>query len=511
MSRDPKSTILQTDEPVLFYRALLIIILAIAAVIRFKDCVLPYTWSDEALYLWCGQRILQNPLLLMSKEVIQYHPPLLPILIAISNIYFGANLATHLTGPTFGVIGVFLVYLLGARLESRFVGLAAAAFLAFDIFHIEYSRRILTDVPMTTMMLFFAYSLVRWTADGRRRWLVISDISGLLAIMLKWSGAILLPFLILFHIAIGLLRKDSKNIIANIFFNCRFTILFIILLLLNNFLKMRSLLPDTTAIGGFLVTGSPLLYLELFTRSPYYPNSYFLIFFLVGLIVILTGRKKENMVMYLGWLAVFFVIIAAAKERDPRYILPIIPFVGLISAIGLEGVLVRAPKLHKIKVLPILLIVLFIFDNFRVYPVKMTWLKPVERIGTDFRDAGDWIKTHIDENSTIIASDYRTIRLYSGINLEEFGGQIIRMEDFTELRDFENYVNQTRQKNDIFLQVDVYNPMQPKWIFPAEPRKIQRLYKMGFEPVYTGFEEGTEREGQGRASLFIFHAKKMRL
>jgi hypothetical protein len=61
------------------------------------------------------------------------------------------------TTALFGVLAVFLVYLLGRRLSGPAAGLAGALFLAFSPLHVENSHYVTTDVPTAALTLLAVY------------------------------------------------------------------------------------------------------------------------------------------------------------------------------------------------------------------------------------------------------------------------------------------------------------------------------------------------------------------
>lgn len=61
------------------------------------------TWPDEALYMWAGRRILQEPSTVLTKEIIAFHPPLFPVMIALSVLFFPVTYAARLVPLAFSL------------------------------------------------------------------------------------------------------------------------------------------------------------------------------------------------------------------------------------------------------------------------------------------------------------------------------------------------------------------------------------------------------------------------
>ncbi len=88
-----------------------------------------------------------------------------------------------------GVLTVWLVYLLGARLFDRSTGLAAAAILAATPLHAHYSRLWLTDAPMTLAYTLAVLLAVRVFARPSLGRLALAGAAIGLATATKYNGA----------------------------------------------------------------------------------------------------------------------------------------------------------------------------------------------------------------------------------------------------------------------------------------------------------------------------------
>lgn len=70
------------------------------------------------------------------------------------------------TTALFGVLSVFLVWLVGRRLFSPPAGLAGALLLALSPLHVEHSRYVTTDVPMAALCLLSVYLALKVLEHG---------------------------------------------------------------------------------------------------------------------------------------------------------------------------------------------------------------------------------------------------------------------------------------------------------------------------------------------------------
>lgn len=150
------------------YSIALIAILAGSAYLRFQYAFFDGMWVDEARYSRIGIEISKH--LLEYSVASEWHgsitkfPPLYPYLVAFSTYVFGnTDFAARMVSPVMGTVGVALTYLFGREIESRTVGLLAAAMLAVNPIFWFLSERILVGatfaVVYTAALLAVYYGL----------------------------------------------------------------------------------------------------------------------------------------------------------------------------------------------------------------------------------------------------------------------------------------------------------------------------------------------------------------
>lgn len=102
---------------------------------------------------------------------------------------FGVFLAGRLLVATLGVATVVAVFAVARRLGGRGEGLLAAAIVAVAPIHIESSRYVTTDVPVTLLCtLALAASIRAVDTPGHKRWWVVAAVCVGLATSTKWNG-----------------------------------------------------------------------------------------------------------------------------------------------------------------------------------------------------------------------------------------------------------------------------------------------------------------------------------
>jgi dolichyl-phosphate-mannose-protein mannosyltransferase len=100
------------------------------------------------------------------------------------------------TAAVVGTVGVGLVYLAGAKLADRRVGLLAAALMAVAFLPVFYSHLALNDVPTLAPIALSLWGTAGVLRDGRVRWYALAGVGLGLACATKYTGGIvLLPLL----------------------------------------------------------------------------------------------------------------------------------------------------------------------------------------------------------------------------------------------------------------------------------------------------------------------------
>ncbi len=156
---------------------LLVAIVAVAALLRLPELATQSLWYDEAA-TW--HQVNGSLLDVFIETANDNYPPLYNVLAWVSLQLFGdSEWALRLPAALLGVAAVPMIYLCGARIADRLVGLFAALLLALSSFHIWYSG----EARMYTLLLFAATAHVHaivglLKGEGRRArlWVVCSGL-----------------------------------------------------------------------------------------------------------------------------------------------------------------------------------------------------------------------------------------------------------------------------------------------------------------------------------------------
>src|SRR4051794_28655938 len=98
----------------------------------------------------------------------------------------------RLTAAAVGTVAVWLLYLAGAKLFGRAVGLLAAALLAVSFLAVFYSHLALNDVPTLAPIALSLWGTAGVLRDGRLRWYLLAGAGVGFACATKYTGGVVL-------------------------------------------------------------------------------------------------------------------------------------------------------------------------------------------------------------------------------------------------------------------------------------------------------------------------------
>jgi YYY domain-containing protein len=252
----------------------------------------------------------------------------------------------------FGVLGIFLTFVLGRKLSgSSLVGLGAAALLALNPFHIQLSRFATVDVMLTTLNTATMLGCI-WLLEGTKKW--AAPFTGImigLSFATKISSlSLFLPALLALAVAPG-----QKIFFKRASFWSSLLILLVTAVLVAvvaqpyAILDVKTFLAHTTEQVN-MVRGEwrPPYTIQYENTAPYFYHLGQMFNFTVGAPVFLSvlfggiwalrGMFREirwAWIVSLVWAAAVFFLVARYQVKFPRYLLPLYPLLMVLAAYGL--------------------------------------------------------------------------------------------------------------------------------------------------------------------------------
>lgn len=297
-----------------------------------------------------------------------------------------------------GVLCVWLVFRLGKKFGGARVGLAAAAMLAVNAVHIDYSQIIRTDVQASVFMLFGAVAAVGIAERGRARDYLLAGLCAGLACATKWPAATILvtvlgawayrsrsargwygPILAAGAALVTLVAVSPYLLIEHA------------TVIANLSGEARAAHPGATG-GGF------------FANLGWYVANPLLSSFGVGGLALAalglfwgSGRARLWAFVFLPFCLLFLVMIAAQTLRWERWIVPLLPFAAIAAARALCALAELLPP-HRSRplALPAALLVLM------VPMLGEARIAAAERRHDTRQMASTWLRTHAPPGSSVL-------------------------------------------------------------------------------------------------------------
>ena len=431
-----------------FYNKCFIIIFIFAALFRYPYIFITRCWSDEALYCWFGKQLFLHPSLILSREVTSWHPPLFAVFLALAHWIFPSFVACHFISYLFYLIGIIAVYRLGTILGNSFIGLFSAILLAFNPRYFDLSTCVLLDIPLMVFCTILAILLFRMDEKSPLKIFVFIGIWGTMAILLKWSGLMVIPWIFIYYLT-SLKQLSFKKRIGK--FLITFFIVFLALLLLGikNYVQLGHFYPYGPNLNGLGVKDFWGNLHHFFT--PIHPLFY--VFFVGGLWKLFTLKIRANSLL-LTWLVVFALsIYSISAVNEQRFNILVLPSIIIIIAFGVDGFLdfIQQKFVFREILKPLTLVSVSIFC-FCLLLSNFEFLGSINNSFTGYEKAGSYIHRVASKAVLILAGSERQVRYFSGINFKEYGGLIVGFRQ--EIPEFRELLQQTH--GPVIIEVDVW-------------------------------------------------------
>jgi len=229
--------------------------------------------------------------------------------------------------------------------KSHLVALLALTFLAFQPYYIGISRYFHGDGTLTAFMLLAVIYLWKYTDDRRSFQLILSGIFSGLALLTKMQGFFLFGYipLVLLIEAIKQRRKSYLLIKDLAIWACVTLLTFFVLfpaMWVKPLDTLKSMYAEAQVITEEGKNGVNEGLLVYWTSIPMIFSLPSLIFFLIGTVFIVIqlriGKSLDKVFVYsLVFIFFYLVQVLVVYQKSERYLLPLFPFVCLISSYGL--------------------------------------------------------------------------------------------------------------------------------------------------------------------------------
>lgn len=339
----------------------------------------PLRWDPGNHYLSSLRYfdVLSHPSIHLLSEIVNVcgtYPPLVGIIPTPLYVLFGRDpdTAIFIMNSIFLFILIFSVYGIGKKLCNNNAGILASFIVIMYPMLFGQTRLFMPDLPLTAMTSLSLYTLLLTDGFKNRKYSLFFGMTLGLGMLTKFTfvfyviGPIAFVMYPTFKFNINTILKKEEfvqyfirskiqffNVISSLFLG---GLVLSVWYLPNFHHVLKSQLANATAGGA--IRGHP----DIFTLKSflYYlfglindQSFFFFVLFIIALLY-LTKLKSKNITFLAIWIGVTYLVFSLILNKDIRYIMPLLPAVALISAIGIERINNR-----KVKTVLIALIIIF--------------------------------------------------------------------------------------------------------------------------------------------------------
>lgn len=307
-------------------------------------------------------------------------------------------LPARLLMVAFGVACVWMTWRLGKRLGGERLGLVAAAILAVNAVHIEYSQIIRTDMQASLFMLLCAQSALAIAENGRRRDYLLAGLFAGLACATKWPAAVIGVTVV--GAALYRWRPGTAPWRELVLFGlAAAATLFIVspFLLIDHATVVRNLSGEARPLHPGATGGGLFANLGWYVAGPLI-SSLGIGGLLLAAAGMLWGAEADRRWMFviLPFCLTFLFVIAMQSLRWERWVVPLLPFIALAAARALWAIADFLPRRRVHIALPVALFLLII-------PMIITArIEAAERRHDTRQLASAWLREHAPPGSRIL-------------------------------------------------------------------------------------------------------------
>lgn len=337
-------------------KLILIGILLLSIGLRSAAFLTPHNGFDEIVYLKLAEKAYHNPLdyTLRGTDILtdyrvyafgQYFPvpkyyneplfhipPLFVYMVAISYHLFGIKVSSAVLIPfLFGSVSCILVFLIGAKLYNKKVGILAGFLNAVSSAYWVASTKIWNDVVLAFFVILALYLFYLGVEEENSRFIFFAGVFEGAALLIKQSAILVFPALFLYLI---MTEKTIKAIFSKkiaLFVIVSAVILLPWLIWVKSIYGVPWYIPKKSAelfltnTWFLTVTNRPWYY--LFISVPLTVPFYFFSYWGFA-----TLKKDKSFNLLFWWFFTFLVFFTIYPSGELRFLLPAIPALDIVAS-----------------------------------------------------------------------------------------------------------------------------------------------------------------------------------
>jgi len=372
---------------------ILLIILGLGFALRVYNLGSRSFWGDEAFSIKLVKESTAWELFTGKKFDVCHGPTYAFVLNSWTALFPISEFRTRFLSVVFGVLSIFMMYILGKKLFNVRTGLISALLLAVNATHVHFSQEVRMYGLVTLLTLCSVYYFVMSLEEGGRKHWIFYTLFTFLAVFTHYF-AILLPIVQGSYLIV----KNNRGALKN-WLRTQAVIAVLFLYWVPTFLLKQIRQCGSQYLKNELFYVGPNIFLRLFrfffgnTGNVTSNTIFYCLFFGTLLIIGVFSCKSKHRnrvdqkLLLLLWLFLPIIIIFIISNfflgvinNDPNYLLFVSPAFYLLVSRGIS----RAKKL------PLIVILLLLFTFLSVNSLLKEYSTPTE----EWKEVTKYLETH---------------------------------------------------------------------------------------------------------------------
>ncbi len=263
-----------------------------------------------------------------------------------------------LTGTIFFAFAILFLYFYTFELTGdRKVSFFAAFFFSFFISVFAESRRHMLDIPLTALFITGLYLLKKSLNFSGKKSTLAFFLVAALAVLTKWYAAVYFFLPVLIEIIFVIRHKIDKKTVMNVGLGMAIFLVLVFPWYLVNLPKIANttarLIPaNSTEIRSIFNIDNFLLHLKLMIM---FETSFLgFIIFLIGLAAVAIKKIYRPILFIIFIIAFNYIFFSVIQNPNIRYLIPLMPFVAIVMAVGFKDILGLGRRLSSVVILAVI-------------------------------------------------------------------------------------------------------------------------------------------------------------
>jgi len=392
---------------------------------------------------------------------------------------------------------IVAIYIITKDIADKRTAIIASIITAINPFQIQYAHLIQVYTILTFFSTIAFLYIYRTYSKPNSKWYILAGIFIALAAASKYTGAFLLPFLIIAHLLQANQQTQIKQLLKHRPLIISIFLSIIIFFALNPYILITpkefqqdfSFEQKHVATGHLGVSESESTFLYYIIKV--LPSSFSWVFILIvtGTIIHFIIKRDKKDLLLLIYPILFIIVVGSWEMRAERYILPIFPIISLIGSIGMIRLWdwLKTQSFGNKIIRSIAAATIFAFILIPTSLSNYHYLKSISL--PDTRSiAKSWIKENIKQGSVIATGPYGIYfqeNEYQIFDIPFLAFQSERAAPFYDTRwyedldlliassyDYDRYAKEPNKYRDF---LPYYDTLRNSWnlIFEAKPSEVQ--------------------------------------